>query len=392
MARRDALAGVAVGLLVVPVFSPGAGWGGGPLVVAALAVATGTASVMARIGRTTARRFAGALIIAAAAVVFGAVPLSVLTLLAAATLGVGVGALVPPGALHRRSVYATACAWALVLALAASLTSGSTALWLAVVAALVCASATPVTSTSEGARGGPLVLGAAWLLAAGLVGFVGASDPSIQWFGAVVDHGSRASPLVSVTFDDGPDAGYTLKIASILERYGVRGTFFSVGKAVDRLPAVSRELIARGHLIGNHSYEHDQWRWLDPTYPELARAQQAIKNQTGVCPTFYRPPHGQRTPLLLKVVRDHAMTTVLWDVSAGDWNAHDPAAVAAKVLKNVKPGSIIDLHDGLDGNPGADRSVLVKALPMILDGLKSKGLRPVRLDELLHRAPYTGRC
>ncbi len=82
------------------------------------------------------------------------------------------------------------------------------------------------------------------------------------------------------------------------------------------------------------------------------------------------------------------MATVTWDVSAADWSSHDGAAVAADVLARTKPGSIILLHDGLDGNVHADRSVLLTALPLILDGLKARGLQPVRLDTLLDRPGY----
>ena len=70
----------------------------------------------------------------------------------------------------------------------------------------------------------------------------------------------------------------------------------------------------------------------------------------------------------------------------------DPALVAKRILDGVKPGSIILLHDGLDGTVTADRTVLVKALPLILDGLKAKGLTPVRLDELLGKPGYLDHC
>jgi peptidoglycan-N-acetylglucosamine deacetylase len=84
--------------------------------------------------------------------------------------------------------------------------------------------------------------------------------------------------------------------------------------------------------------------------------------------------------------RDMAMVT--WDVSAGDWSGHDGTKVAADILSRVKPGSIILLHDGIDGKGHADRSVLLSALPLILDGLRQRGLQPVRLDELLDRPGY----
>ena len=75
---------------------------------------------------------------------------------------------------------------------------------------------------------------------------------------------------------------------------------------------------------------------------------------------------------MARVVDDHGMTMVGWDVSAGDWKAHDAGKVARAVLDDVRPGSIILLHDGLDGDVTADRSVVVRALPMILDGLGRK--------------------
>jgi peptidoglycan/xylan/chitin deacetylase (PgdA/CDA1 family) len=82
------------------------------------------------------------------------------------------------------------------------------------------------------------------------------------------------------------------------------------------------------------------------------------------------------------------MARVGWDDSAGDWATDRADVIARRVLRKVRPGSIIDLHDGLDGHPGVDRSVLVRAMPLILDGLRARGLRPVRLDALLGRPGY----
>ena len=74
------------------------------------------------------------------------------------------------------------------------------------------------------------------------------------------------------------------------------------------------------------------------------------------------------------VLDDRGMTMVTWDVSAGDWATRDGALVAKRVLDKVRPGSIILLHDGIDGNIGADRSVILDALPRILDGIRARGL------------------
>jgi len=222
--------------------------------------------------------------------------------------------------------------------------------------------------------------------------WVGANSSTCTWFGHQVSHGARDGDEVAITFDDGPDIGATLAIARILDDRGAKGTFFSVGKAVAARPDITRALVADGHLVGNHSYRHDSRGWLNPWYPELAKTQAAIAAHAGVCPTFYRAPHGQHTPLLAHVVGAHHLTMVGWDVSVGDWSHQSGPSIARRVLRKVKPGSIIDLHDGLDGDVHADRSNLVDAMPLILDGLRAKGLRAVRLDVLLGRPGYLTSC
>jgi peptidoglycan/xylan/chitin deacetylase (PgdA/CDA1 family) len=218
--------------------------------------------------------------------------------------------------------------------------------------------------------------------------YIGAETPAATWFGGGAVHGPTNNGEVALTFDDGPNLGSTEKIMQILDAHGVKGTFFEVGKAIDAAPAITRALFADGQLLGNHSYHHDQWRWLDPRYPELERTQAAFERAIGTCPVLYRPPHGDRTPFIASIVRDHHMHMVLWSASAGDWATDDAALVARRILANTRPGAILLLHDGLDGNPQADRGVLVRALPLIIDGLRAKGLTPVRLDRLLGTAAY----
>jgi peptidoglycan/xylan/chitin deacetylase (PgdA/CDA1 family) len=217
-------------------------------------------------------------------------------------------------------------------------------------------------------------------------GYIGAETPAATWFGGGAVHGPTDTGEVALTFDDGPNLGSSEKIMAILDAHGIKGTFFEVGKAIDAAPQITRALYADGQLLGNHSYEHDQWRWLDPRYPELQRTQDAFERAIGTCPVLYRPPHGDRTPFLARVVRDHHMHMVLWSASAGDWATDDAQLVARRILSKARPGAILLLHDGLDGNPAADRSVLVRALPLIIDGLRAKGLSPVRLDRLLGTA------
>ncbi len=219
--------------------------------------------------------------------------------------------------------------------------------------------------------------------------YFGASTVSASWFGGGVTHGSRSSHMVALTFDDGPNAATTLPLMQMLDANHVKATFFIVGKALDAYPNIVRALVEDGQLVGNHSYHHDQWRWLDPRYPELDRTQDAFARHHLPCPAWYRPPHGQRTPFIARLVHDHHMRMVLWDTAAGDWATNNARLIAHRVLSHVRGGSIVLLHDGLDGNPHANRAVILRAVPLILAGLRAKGLHPVRLDRLLGGPAYT---
>jgi len=222
----------------------------------------------------------------------------------------------------------------------------------------------------------------------GLIGYFGATTVGATWFGSGVRHGPRTTNEVAITFDDGPDAAATPQIMRILDAAGVKATFFVVGKQLEARPEIVRALYNDGELVGNHSYHLDDWRFLDPAYPELERTQQVFAREVGTCPVWFRPPHGQHTPFMAHVVKTHGMRMALWDVSAQDGKISDPRVLADRVLAQVKGGSIIDLHDGVDGKPYANRAVVVQALPLILDGLRERGLNPVRLDELMGGNAY----
>ncbi|HEY4408311.1 MAG TPA: polysaccharide deacetylase family protein [Acidimicrobiia bacterium] len=230
------------------------------------------------------------------------------------------------------------------------------------------------------------------VLTAGVVMWTGANQAQAGWFGKLVAHGPRTAPAVALTFDDGPNVTATLAVRAVLDAYGVKGTFFAVGRAVERRPDIARVLVDDGHLLANHSLRHDAHGWLDPRYPELMGAERVFAGRVGVCPAFFRPPHSQHTPFMAWVARRHGITMVGEDVETADWRMGDPAVVAARILAQVRPGSIIDLHDGLDGDVTTDRTVVVRALPLILDGLDRRGLSPVRLDRLLSRPGYRSRC
>ncbi|HET7037709.1 MAG TPA: polysaccharide deacetylase family protein [Thermomicrobiaceae bacterium] len=331
----------------------------------------------------------GVLMVALAVWLAAQIHFALTAYLVATVLGAGLGLTLPPWRRLAGGWPAAALAALLLLvlwrlSLPAALAAGGI---LVVVNALVpSVSRSPGLGAGVGAR---VSLALCLVLASLLTtGWVGASTARANWFGATVDHGPRAGNEVAITFDDGPNAVYSLKIRDILDRYGVKATFFTVGKALDQRPDISRALLADGMLLGDHSYHHDSTSWLDPLYPEIPETQASFQRQLGVCPAFFRPPHGTHTPFMAHVAAERGMTMITWDVSAGDWATTDGQLVAQRVLAQVRPGSIILLHDSIDGNVNADRSVMLTALPLILDGLKATGLQPVRLDQLLGKPGY----
>jgi peptidoglycan/xylan/chitin deacetylase (PgdA/CDA1 family) len=363
-------------------------------VVIAVATAWWVAARAPRPGLTLAT--VGGLLVALVGWVLPQGEVSLNTLLFGVGLGAGVG--IGGGglqALRDRAGAAGAAAGIGVLAVLVAIDGTHGIAWAGLVygaSVVIAAARAGGTHREHAAKSVRWVTGVAAVLLIAATLWVGANSPTETWFGSQVSHGPRGRREVAITFDDGPNNPYTLDIARILDAHDAKGTFFVVGKAVDARPDIVRALRDDGHLLGSHSYHHDSWRWLDPRYPELERTQRAVRRRAGVCPTFFRPPHGQHTPFMVRVLDDHGMTMVGWDVSAGDWKAHDARAVARSVNEDVQPGSIIVLHDGLDGNVTADRAVVVRALPMILDGLQRKGLKPVRLDALLDERGYGDHC
>jgi peptidoglycan/xylan/chitin deacetylase (PgdA/CDA1 family) len=231
--------------------------------------------------------------------------------------------------------------------------------------------------------GTTLVLGVS-----GLTGYLGASTVGATWFGGGIAHGPRTSSQVAITFDDGSDPATTAQVLEALDAAHVKGSFFVAGKTLESSPQLVRQLVADGELVGNHSFHRDDWRWLDPRYPELARTQRAFARELGTCPVWFRPPHGQRTPMMARVVKDHGMRMAMWDVSVGDHDSDDSRAIAADVLRSVRGGSIIDLNASVDGGSPEHAAAVVAALPLIIDGLRARDLKPVRLDQLVGGPAY----
>ncbi len=202
-----------------------------------------------------------------------------------------------------------------------------------------------------------------------------------QLLGKTVWRGKMDSNAIALTFDDGP-SGDTESILDVLNEYGIKATFFMVGSQVERLPEVARRVTREGHQIGNHSLSHSIYLYQRPstTRRELEDSQRIISSVTGVTPTVARPPCGVRTPAYFAAARRLGLTTIQWSVAGFDWKPITAKEIAENVLKELQPGSIVLLHDG-DDTVKNRRVETARALPLIIEGVRSKNLKIVALDE-----------
>jgi len=198
---------------------------------------------------------------------------------------------------------------------------------------------------------------------------------------------STRPPAVALTFDDGPWPGSTLRILDILERMHARATFFLIGYLAQRYPEIVRAEMKAGMAIGNHSWDHPNSPPFDQLAPkrirmEMQRTSRFLRRRFGLRTALFRPPGGSFGGPVVTTANDLGMRIVQWNVDPKDWLASRSArAIADAVLSHVRPGSIVDLHDG-----GGDQSATVRALPQIIRGIRAMGLRLVAIGDATRRS------
>ncbi|HEY0381388.1 MAG TPA: polysaccharide deacetylase family protein [Candidatus Elarobacter sp.] len=231
------------------------------------------------------------------------------------------------------------------------------------------------------------VLAALVLLAAGSFGLYElVESPRSGAFEPVVTHGD--GHVVALTYDDGPTRGVTDRVLDVLEREHVQATFFVVGRAARREPALLRRMRAGGDQIENHSDSHAHLNAIFTAHAldaEIENAGDAIVAATGARAHWLRPPFGARNAAVLDAARRHGLRVALWSAMLDETSpGAAPAALAEKLLRHVGDGAIVVLHDGDAGRGDAGARAYEAALtPRVIAGLRARGYRFVTLDGLL---------
>jgi len=199
-----------------------------------------------------------------------------------------------------------------------------------------------------------------------------------------ITHVKTSLPVAALTFDDGPDPISTPRVLDVLQHHGAKATFFVLGKHATRYPYLIRQIAESGHALANHSFDHPRFPTLDRGH-RLAqmRACEAAMAPYG-CKLF-RPPRG------LQSIRSRIDALILgyevvtWNVVARDWEDHEPDWTLNLLESEVRPGSIVLLHDVLfdaDIESAVDRQPMLTALDNFL-ARNRPGLSYVTVPELI---------
>lgn len=212
--------------------------------------------------------------------------------------------------------------------------------------------------------------------------------------GGAPEHGARAidcavDKCVALTFDDGPTP-YTERLLKVLDDAGAKATFFVIGNKVAADPAGAKRISEAGMEIGNHTWEHPDMTTIPAADlpAQFSRANEAIAAATGRTPTIWRPPGGLTDAAVNAVAARDGLAGILWDVIPFDWiNDSDTAATRYMLMTQIKPGSVVLLHDSY--------SSTVDLVSQFIPVLEANDYHLVTVSELLgSRAPgsvYGGR-
>jgi len=187
---------------------------------------------------------------------------------------------------------------------------------------------------------------------------------------------------IAITFDDGPDFN-TLKVLDVLNAYCVKGTFFCIGKQIEKHPGILKRIIAEGHVIGNHTFTHDKFIDMystDRFTSEIQDTDDIVKKESGKKPLLFRPPYGITNPNIARAIKKTGHTVIGWNKRSFDTTIPSEQIILKRITTNLKGGDVILLHD--------TKSITVSVLEQLLLFLQKNNFTTVTIDELFSIQAY----
>ncbi|PGM64853.1 hypothetical protein CN947_06925 [Bacillus cereus] len=209
------------------------------------------------------------------------------------------------------------------------------------------------------------------------------TDSSKAWKSDLYYRGLTSEKKVALTFDDGPDNHYTPQILDILSENNIPATFFVVGQQIKWFPEIAKRIVREEHALGNHSWSHPNFTKLTTSQvkEEVLSTEDEIISLTGNKPTLFRPPYGECTEADFQMIDGLGYKLIMWSVDTLDWTGMSSEQILSIVKRDLSPGAII-LQHSIKTLPGVLDGT-VKALPIIINDLLSKGYEFVTVQKLL---------
>lgn len=202
---------------------------------------------------------------------------------------------------------------------------------------------------------------------------------TFQFFGEIYPRVETSEKVVALTFDDGPTHVHTDEILRILRDENVKATFFVIGGAIEENPGELEKIIADGHEIGNHTYNHDRMMLVTPSFvkSEIERTDELIGKAGYEKDLTFRPPYGKKLFALPWYLSEHNRKSITWDIEPETYFEKSDEIIK-NVLDNTNNGSIILLHVMYDSCTES-----MKSVRPIIEKLKEKGFDFKTVSELI---------
>ena len=213
--------------------------------------------------------------------------------------------------------------------------------------------------------------------------------PRSRWLGpnwTRLPAAATARGEIALTIDDGPDPAVTPQVLDLLDRHAARATFFCIGDKAARYPDLCRDIVRRGHAIENHSQRHlHHFAFMGPRalMRELQAAQETLATITGQRPLFFRAPAGLRNPFLDPVLARLGLQLASWSARGFDTRIGDAERVKNRLLRGLRAGAILLVHDGNVARTSGGQPVILDVLPALLESAATARLRWVTLRHAL---------
>ena len=202
-----------------------------------------------------------------------------------------------------------------------------------------------------------------------------------QWFGSITTNFPTSRREVWITIDDGPHPEHTPEILEVLGTHAAKASFFGIGRRILQWPHLACAITSAGHQLQNHTFSHQTgsfWAALpDRARREIALCSNAIAQTTGTEAIQFRSPVGIANPFVHAAAEQAGLRMIGWSANGLDGLPHQPERVVQKILRDVRPGAIILIHEGdLPGLRKGSRARTLEALLRRLSGLGYEAVVP----------------